>query len=77
MNLDIFSLDLNHFLSIIITIHIGILLLIGGSALIYGKKTLNYPIKRWQLTIIIIFLWLSVIILLKEKDEDKKKSTQI
>ena len=74
MNLSVVNIGLNNFLSIIITIHIGILILIGGSALIYGKKTLNYPITRWQLSIIIIFLWFSVILLLKEKE---KKSTEL
>ena len=77
MNLDVFTIDFNNFLSIIIIIHISILLLIGGSALINGNKTLNYPIKRWQLAIIIIVLWISVMILFKEKETDKKKSTQI
>ena len=74
MDLQIFNINFDSFLSIIITIHIGILILIGGSALIYGKKTLNYPITRWQLSIIIIFLWFSVILLLKEKE---KKSTEL
>ena len=77
MKLDVFTLGFNKFLSIIIIIHISILLLIGGSALINGNKTLNYPITRWQLAIIIIFLWISVMILFKEKETDEKKSTQI
>tara|TARA_B100000035_G_C20998872_1_gene553884 strand:+ start:906 stop:1130 length:225 start_codon:yes stop_codon:yes gene_type:complete len=74
MNLELFNINFDNFLMIIITIHIGILLLIGGSALIYGKKTLNYPITRFQLAIIIIFLWLSVFLLFKEKE---KKSTEL
>jgi hypothetical protein len=74
MNLELFNINFDNFLMIIIIIHIGILLLIGGSALIYGKKTLNYPITRFQLAIIIIFLWLSVFLLFKEKE---KKSTEL
>ena len=74
MNLELFNINFDNFLMIIITIHIGILLLIGGSALIYGKKTLNNQVTRFQLAIIIIFLWLSVFLLFKEKE---KKSTEL
>lgn len=58
------------FLPIIAYIHGIILILIVMGVIFQGKKSLSYPITRWQLGILIILMWLYIFILNRSNTSD-------
>ena len=58
------------FLPFIMYIHIAILGLIFLGIIFQGKKSISYPITRWQLAIVIIILWVSIMTLTNYDDSN-------
>jgi len=58
------------FLPFIFYFHVIILSLIFLGCIFEGKKSLSYPITRWQLATVIIVLWVFIYLSSNQDSED-------
>ena len=73
MNINLKDLKLPEFLKIIMGVHLFIILFIAYGVYHDGKKSLTYPITRFQLLIIIGLIWISLYFLLDEYQIQREK----
>lgn len=66
MNINLKDLKLPEFIKIIMGVHLFIILFIAYGIYYDGKKSLTYPITRFQLLIIIGLIWISLYFFLDE-----------
>ena len=66
MNISLDILKLPQFIKIIMGVHLFIISFIVYGIYHDGRKSLTYPITRFQLLVVIGLLWISIFVLLDE-----------
>ena len=69
----IIPIHFHNLLNIILGVHIFIVCFILYGVHIDGKKSLTYPVTRFQLLVLVGIIWFSILVLVMKYNENKDK----
>ena len=70
----IIPIQFHNLLNIILGVHIFIVCFILYGVHIDGKKSLTYPVTRFQLLVLVGIIWFSILVLVMKYNENKDKN---
>ena len=70
----IIPIHFHNLLNIILGVHLFIVCFILYGVHIDGKKSLTYPVTRFQLLVIVGIIWFSILVLVMKYNETNKKT---
>tara|TARA_Y100000817_G_C16862364_1_gene546419 strand:- start:831 stop:1094 length:264 start_codon:yes stop_codon:yes gene_type:complete len=70
----IIPIHFHNLLNIILGVHIFIVCFILYGVHIDGKKSLTYPVTRFQLLVLVGIIWFSILVLVMKYNENKDKN---